>query len=430
MSDRMPSYRRHKASGQAIVTLSNGLGGRQDVLLGKWKSKASREEYGRVIKEWEASGRRLPRSLADAEADLTISELILLFWPWAEQHYRHADGTPTHEIEEYRQSMRPLKRLYGHTVAKDFGPLALKAVRQAMIDGNWLTEAEKKERIETGRRLNWCRGVVNKRVSRIRRMFRWAVENELVKSDGLHALEAVKGLERGRSAARETEPVKPVPVEFVEATLPFLCPIVADMVWLQLVTGMRPGEVCMMRGIDLDMKGPTWLYRPGSDQGLAGAHKTAHHGHAKIVPIGPQAQEIIRRNLKTDVRAYLFSPSEAATERHARRRAARKSKMTPSQLARRPKRYPKRTPGERYQTSAYGRAIAKAILKANAARPNEPPIPHWHPHQLRHTKATEIRREFGLDAARAVLGHRSPAITDVYAELDLGKAIEVAAKLG
>jgi integrase len=57
-------------------------------------------------------------------------------------------------------------------------------------------------------------------------------------------------------------------------------------------------------------------------------------------------------------------------------------------------------------------------------------VPQWHPHQLRHTKATEIRREAGLDAARAVLGHRSAAITEVYAELDVGRAAEVMEKLG
>jgi hypothetical protein len=57
-------------------------------------------------------------------------------------------------------------------------------------------------------------------------------------------------------------------------------------------------------------------------------------------------------------------------------------------------------------------------------------VPHWHPHQLRHTKATEIRREAGLDAARAVLGHRSPKVTEVYAEIDVNKAAEVMAKLG
>src|SRR5438874_159012 len=37
-------------------------------------------------------------------------------------------------------------------------------------------------------------------------------------------------------------------------------------------------------------------------------------------------------------------------------------------------------------------------------------IPHWHPHQLRHTKATEIRRAFGLDLNSQTL----TIVTDVF----------------
>ena len=125
---KIPSYRRHKQSGQAIVTLGNGLSGRRDVLLGKYGTAASRAEYARVIAEWEAAGRRLPE--AGTAGDLTVNELIVAFWRHAEQHYRHPDGTPTSELAEYTFSFRPLKHFYGNTPAKDFGPLALKAVRR------------------------------------------------------------------------------------------------------------------------------------------------------------------------------------------------------------------------------------------------------------------------------------------------------------
>jgi integrase len=57
-------------------------------------------------------------------------------------------------------------------------------------------------------------------------------------------------------------------------------------------------------------------------------------------------------------------------------------------------------------------------------------VPHWHPHQLRHNAATTLRREFSLDVARVVLGHRSPQITELYAELDVSRAAEVMEKLG
>ncbi len=54
----------------------------------------------------------------------------------------------------------------------------------------------------------------------------------------------------------------------------------------------------------------------------------------------------------------------------------------------------------------------------------------WHPNQLRHNAATRLRREFGLDVARAVLGHSSPVVTELYAELDGAKAAEAMEKVG
>jgi integrase len=433
---RIPTYRRHKQSGQAIVTLTDGLGGRRDILLGKYGTAASRAEYARVIAEWEAGGRHPPQTAATC-ADLTVNEVTARFWQHAEQHYRHPDGTPTNELDEFKYSLRPLKHLYGSTPAKDFGPLALKAVRQLMIDGY--------VHPKYGAQRPLCRGVVNQRVGRIRRMFKWAVENELVPPSVLLGLQAVRGLQQGRSAARETEPVKPVPDAFVDPVLPHMRAQVAAMVRLQRHTGMRPGEVVRMRGIDLDMAGNVWFYRPGSDQGRHGAHKTAHRGHQRVIALGPKAQEVLRPWLRLNLTEYLFQPREAVGALRAEQRLNRKTKVQPSQVCRR-KRNPRRKPGERYRVGSYAVAIRRAIEAANRARAcdackeKEPAercekcqaaaIPHWHPHQLRHTKATEIRREAGLDAARAVLGHRSPAITEVYAELDVGRAAEVMEKLG
>jgi len=205
------------------------------------------------------------------------------------------------------------------------------------------------------------------------------------------------------------------------------------MVQVQLLTGMRTGEVCVMRGIDIDMTGKVWLYRPGSDQGPQGEHKTAHHGYQRVIAIGPKAQEVIRPFLKLDTRAYLFSPQEAIVEVRAERRRRRKTKVQPSQQDR-GKRRPKKAPGKRYTTSSYAHAIKSGCRKADAAAhakdpsiPNEHVlVPHWHPHQLRHTRATELWREYGLDTARAVLGHTSPAVTEVYAELGTAGAHPIA----
>jgi integrase len=57
-------------------------------------------------------------------------------------------------------------------------------------------------------------------------------------------------------------------------------------------------------------------------------------------------------------------------------------------------------------------------------------VPRWHPHQLRHKAATWLRKEFGLDVARVVLGHRSPTITEQYAEIEFSKAQEIMGRVG
>jgi site-specific recombinase XerD len=423
----LPSYRLHKQSGQAIVTLPDGLGGRRDVLLGKYDTPESRAEYARVIAEWETGGRRTAPARVTGQ-EFTVNEVMLAYVRFAGEYYRHPDGRPTSEFNNIKLALRPLKELYGHTPVAAFDALALEAVRGRMV--------------AAGR----CRNRVNKDVARVKRLFRWAASKKLVSASVYQELQTVQGLRAGRSAAKDTAPVKPVADAVVEATLPHLSRQVAAMVRLQRLTGMRPGEVTVLRGIDLEMSGPVWLYRPGSDKGKHGAHKNAYRGQDRVVPIGPRGQEVLRPWLRLNLEEYLFQPREARAWWDAERRRKRKTPMTPSQAARRPKRNPKRRPGERYTGCTYPQAVAKAVLAANTARACEPckrlrpeercsacrsaAVPHWYPNQLRHAKATEIRREAGLDAARVVLGHRSPQITEVYAEIDVNKAAEVMERLG
>jgi len=110
---RVPFFRRHKPSGQAVVTL-NG----RDV----YGTKASRAEYDRLIGEWLAGGRCLLDG--DHRAELTVAEVVLPFWRFARAYYRK-DGRPTLEVAEYRLVLRMLRQRYGFTRAVDFGPLAL-----------------------------------------------------------------------------------------------------------------------------------------------------------------------------------------------------------------------------------------------------------------------------------------------------------------
>jgi len=436
-SPRIPHYRQKKVNGRlyAVVTLADGFGGRRDVPLGAYGTPESRQAYHRVLAEWEANGRQLQRP-AD---QLSVNELVLRFLEWARTYYRRPDGTPARELADYHLSLRLLVRLYGLTPARAFGPLALKAVREQMLrepvvrhsnvrgpDGQPVRDPAtgQPRREEKIIRVGWARGLINQRIGRIKRLFRWAVSEELLPQAVAAALASVEGLKRGRSPARETAAVKPVPPNYVTAILTNLLPPVRAMVELQLATGMRSGELCVLRGLDLETSGKVWAYRPAD-------HKTSYRGHPRVICIGPRGQAILRPWLRPNLEEFLFQPRDSHRLRCAALRARRQTKVQPSQQNR-AKRKPKKRPGERYTPQGYAAAIRAAIGKTNAIRrqQGEPEIPHWHPHQLRHTAATLIRKEFGLDAARAVLGHRSPAITEVYAEIDAGKASEVALKLG
>src|SRR5262245_5902418 len=130
MTPRTPSYRHHKASGQAVVSI-----GGKDIYLGRYGSVASRAEYDRIIAEWLANGRQLPGS-ANSGKVLTISELILAYWKHVEVYYAK-DGKPTSEVHAIRSALRLVRKRYGATLASEFTPLAMKAVRDAMIAEGW-----------------------------------------------------------------------------------------------------------------------------------------------------------------------------------------------------------------------------------------------------------------------------------------------------
>ena len=67
--------------------------------------------------------------------------------------------------------------------------------------------------------------------------------------------------------------------------------------------------------------------------------------------------------------------------------------------------------GEFYTPESYARAIVYAIRRANRNGEN---IEHWTPYQLRHAAATEARKKYGRDGAKALLGHVSGDVTDRY----------------
>jgi len=423
----IPKYCLHKASGRAVVRI-DGF----DHYLGVYGSEESKANYDRLIAEWLARGRQSNVDQVD-ELPPTINEIIVTFWEHALVHYRKPDGTHTQEIVTLKQAIKPLAHLYGELQGEEFGPRALKAVRQKMVESGW------------------CRSHINKQISRIKSIFRWSAEEEMVSGSVYHALRAVRGLQKGRTEAPESEPVRPVPDADIEAIHPYVSRQVWALIQLQLFTGARPGELIRLRPTDIETRGEVWTVNLDE-------HKTAHHGHTRRIYFGPEAQKTIGEFMADrPLNAYLFSPQEAEMESRARRH---KRRNTPMSCGNRPgsnrRSKPRRRPGHCYTVDSYRRAIQRGCDQAF-------PPPHdiarrkgetergwldrltddqknqlkqwrkdhrWHPHQLRHNAATRIRRERGIDAARAILGHRCLTITDVYAEIDQAVAIEAASRLG
>jgi integrase len=434
--ERTPKYRHYKPKDLGVVRIDG-----HDHYLGKFNSPESYEKYHRLLAQRYAQGpgTSSPGQQSRAESDqLTIDELCLGYYRHAQKYYRK-NGKPTIQIRLIRLSLKVLRRLYAHTLAKDFGPLALGACQAEFVrDGL--------SRRECNRRTNLIKGA-----------FKWGVSHGLCNGEVWHSLLAVGGLRKGRSEARETEPVGPVPDAIVERTIEHLSPTVAAMVRVQLLTAMRPGELVIMSVRDLDMSGPIWEYRPGS-------WKTEHHqGRApRVIDVGPKAQAIIKPFLTLDISGYLFSPKRAIDEQNAERREDRKTPLYDAHMkhqAKLRKARGRRPLGDLYTVNAYRIAIARACDRAfphpdfperldgefarafrhrlatwratNAEALDAWRKSHrWHPHQLRHTKATEIRRLYGTEAAQSVLGHAKLNTTEIYAEKSREMAQQIMREIG
>lgn len=285
-------------------------------------------------------------------------------------NYYKGDGS------KYTVPVRDVRDLCGPRAVAELRHSDMLAVRDAFI------------------RRGWSRPVVNSALWVVKAMWSWALDEGLVSAAVKAELTQVKGLKRGRTTAPEPPPVRPIDNAAIEATLAQLTPATADMVRVHRLTGMRPGELCAMRWEDIDTTAEPWVYRPRQ-------HKNQWRGQPRVICIGPKARAILsaRRRLK----GPCFSPMESVRELlAARSKAAHCHRAKPKGYA-----DAARRPGYEWQTGSYSGAIAKAAARAG--------LQPWGANRLRHAFATEVRRKFGLEACRAVLGHSIGArITDRY----------------
>lgn len=368
---RVPKYAHHKPSGQARVRI-NG----KDIYLGVYGSPESHKRYSELLGEWS-------RSNSHPVEDVKIRELTKLYIEHCKVYYRK-NGEVTGEVANIRSALRFLNQKYRSIPSKEFDTLKLEVVREHMIAADL------------------ARKTINCNISRIKSMFKWGANKKLIDKMVYLELTTLEGLKEGRSMARETDPVKPVPQAFIDAVQPHVTSPIWAMIQLQILTGMRPGEVLQIRACDLSTTEGIWDYQPQS-------HKTQHRKKTRIIPLGKRAQELIKPFLTTDLQTYLFSPLKGRQE------------FTSKEYRDDSKAFV-RNHRRRYSAQGYYIAIKRACERAE--------VPHWSANQLRHNFATTIRKEHGLEASRILLGHSSAVTSEIYAEVDYDAARQIIAKIG
>lgn len=427
--DYIPQMRKTKGK-FARVTL-NG----KEHRLGPWGSDEAREKYDLLIQTWLGSGRDLGASRVTSIT--SVADLADAYLAWCGKTFQKAGSLTS----TYSTTERALSLLYssGQSLChrQEFGPKHLSEFRKWLAI-NGVTYVSKR-RTEDGKPAvgKLTRGTINRYVQVVVAMFKWAVSEQLVSEVSYLALKTLPPTRRRRPipgagvVVREHIPVHGVSKEIIDRTCKHLSPTVAAMVRLQLASGMRPNEVCGLRGRFLkstDTKGVMAYSVPFEHS------KLDHMEIDRVVYLGPKAMKIIKPLLLDDPDQYIFSPRRVRLAQDAERRRNRTLPMWDSHDPdlRADRRAAKsrrsgaggRMPGEHYTTTSYARAISRAC-EAAQLKASE----FWSPNQLRHNAATEFANATKIEVAQSLLGHRDIKTTMRYVKVKEQKAAAAAKRL-
>lgn len=350
--------------------------------LGQHGSDESYREYERLRTE-HARGCVQPKLQPGSR--ITIAEMVAR-WTAAEPR-----GADHHEVSRVVRACVPLIRLYGPTLADEFTATRLEALREAMIDQSWLTPDER-ARQQAGKGIErrfgrWSRGVINRAVDRIRRVFRWAERKELVPPGRWEHLKTLQSLPANDRRVKSHPKREPADWETqIKPAMAEMPPQVRAMVELQYLIGARPSEVLTMRRCEIDQTGDVWTYTPES-------HKNAWREQQLVKVIGPRGQIVLAPWLMAaEPEGFIFIPNRV-----------RKNRC--------------------YTVPGYGRAVARACRRAK--------VKHFFPYQIRYAAERRAEEAGGLAGAAAHLGQRQLETTKRYAELQrINLAKEIARKIG
>lgn len=364
-SGQLPAHQHVLRTEQGRVKFPEGYGEYLTGPRGSWPRKCENappgpaREYDRLCAEWlAAKAAGLPaqrKALSWTCADVARGYLASL-----KDRPGQANAT---------RALRPLLDLYGHTQAGDFDARRFVTVRQQHLDGGAAPRT------------------VNDYAGFVRAAFRWAARPEQ------KGVPPAVALELSLVAALVDEddvPLEDVPEATVRLILPHCAPVVADMLEVQMLTGMRPGELVRMKAGEVDQNAGEglWLYKPPLYKSRR--HASVRAAGGREVWIGPKAQALLSPWLEGKVGTDPVFPS--------RFRGC-------------------------YSVQGYRKAVVEACDRAGVER--------FQPRQIRHTALTAVEGETGsLDAAQAVGGHRRPETTRRYAHAQRRLAKETMKRMG
>lgn len=401
-----PTYLEHKKSGQARVRIDG-----RDIYLGAYGSPESWQAYHQICHDL-AAGQNpaaVVKSPAIGKGRISVGELVAAYHDHAAKHY----GPKSKQTFRVIHATRQLEsREFCEIPVDEFGPLCLQRVVERIVEnGDTRREVIAKHGFKP-----LCRNTVNVYLHTIKRMFKWGMGQELVKPDVYVALGGVEGLRKGNGElskkTTDRKKVMPAPLADIEKTIKELCPELATMVRVQMLCGMRPDEVTIMRPCDIERTGKCWSYR-------IDRHKNAWRDgqEEKEIVIGPKAQKLLAPFLKQAADTeYLFSPRKVAARwiEEQRKKAGKEPAFVKLNAI--------KPPREHYDDHSYARAVRRACVRAK--------VKVWSPGQLRHNAGTFIRAKYGAEAAKLVLGHRHLSTTEIYAEKDRARYLQIMGAVG
>jgi len=244
----------------------------------------------------------------------------------------------------------------------------------------------------------WSRSYVNRIMKHFKRVLVWGVNNGFISPMFRESIRLFPGITAANSRGLPDRPKRDsVSDSDVLATLPYLSPIVADMVRIQRSACLRPSEVCDLRVGDIIF----------SDSGTATADRTknkiARTGVHRQFAFGLAEQKILRKYCQGRAgEEYVFRLREHVefTVESSRRKPKKNAD----------KKYLNRY-SECFNSELYSKIVSRAVKRAIELNPD---IQYWTPYQLRHAAYSAISAQYGYDVASKVAGHLSPNLARVY----------------